>query len=86
MHVIVVAEKGKNSTSDLNPIQMQYLDENSTDWRSKYFEFQKGKRKFFNENHNSYSKHSSIIILIITNTLLVIFSSIIKYQGFRLTI
>ena len=57
MHVIVVAEKGKNSTSDLNPIQMQYLDENSTDWRLKYFEFQKSKRKFFNENPNSYSKH-----------------------------
>lgn len=57
MHVIVVAEKGVNSTSDLNPIQMQYLDENTTDWRSKYFEFQKGKRKFFHRNQKASPKY-----------------------------
>lgn len=39
MHVIVVAEKGENSTANKSPIQMQYLDENAVDWRVNYQKF-----------------------------------------------
>jgi len=44
MHVIVLAEKGKESTSSVAPIQMQYLDESTTDWRKQYKKFQQSKR------------------------------------------
>ena len=44
MHVLVVAEKGKESTDHINPIQMQYLDDKSVDWRNKYYDFQKTDR------------------------------------------
>ena len=44
MHVIVIAEKGESSTSHLTPIQMQYLDDDTVDWRSKYYDFQKTAR------------------------------------------
>ena len=44
MHVIVLAEKGEDSTSNLCPIQMQYLDKNATDWRQKYYDFRRSER------------------------------------------
>ena len=44
MHLIVIAEKGRDSTSNLCPIQMQYLDENTIDWRQKYYDFNKSER------------------------------------------
>jgi len=44
MHVIVIAEKGENSSSEKRPIQMQYLDENCVDWRKKYHEYSSSKR------------------------------------------
>lgn len=44
MHVIVIAQKGENSSSEKRPIQMQYLDENCVDWRKKYHEYSKTKR------------------------------------------
>lgn len=39
MFCLVIAEKGDNSSCDKRPIQMQYLDEQSVDWRQKYYEF-----------------------------------------------
>ncbi len=47
MHVIVIAQKGKNSTHEKRPIQMQYLDDETEDWRIKYHEFQQNTRPIF---------------------------------------
>jgi len=44
MHVIVIAQKKSTSSSNKNPVQMQYLDNEVIDWRKRYFEFQKTQR------------------------------------------
>ena len=44
MHLLVLAEKGKSSTSNVSPIQMQYLNKNTVDWRKSYHKFKKTKR------------------------------------------
>ena len=41
---MVVAEKGKNSTEDKYPIQGQYLDEKTVDWRMMASQYDKSKR------------------------------------------
>lgn len=41
MFVLVVAEKGENSTTDKTPIQMQYIDDESVDWRMRHHDFVK---------------------------------------------
>jgi len=51
MHVIVIAEKGKKSTNDLYPIQMQYLDKKTMDWRHKYYDFKKSERPLIKLKH-----------------------------------
>ena len=47
-YVMVVAEKGPDSTDDLMPVQLQYLDEKTTDWRL-------AGKKFDNTNRPSLS-------------------------------
>ena len=44
MHLLILAEKGKSSTSNVSPIQMQYLNKNTVDWRKSYHKFKKTKR------------------------------------------
>jgi SAM-dependent methyltransferase len=44
MYVMVIAEKGADSTHDLMPTQMQYLDEKSIDWRLAATQFDKTNR------------------------------------------
>lgn len=44
MHVMIIAEKGKESTDHINPIQMQYLDDKEVDWRKMYYQYKKSKR------------------------------------------
>jgi len=44
MHVLVIAEKGEESTHDKNPIQMQYLDDSVPDWRKRHDDFLKSPR------------------------------------------
>ena len=51
MHVIVIAEKGSQSSSHLCPIQMQYLDEKAVDWRKKYYEYKMTGRVLIKPNH-----------------------------------
>jgi SAM-dependent methyltransferase len=41
MYVMVIAEKGNDSTDDLHPIQIQYLDEKCIDWRLAALKFEK---------------------------------------------
>jgi hypothetical protein len=56
MYVMVIAEKGIDSTHDALPTQMQYLDDKTIDWRQAEFNFNKSKRplvtsKVKNENY-----------------------------------
>jgi len=44
-YLLVVAEKGLESTSDRIPDQLQYLDENSIDWRPRALEFERSTRE-----------------------------------------
>ena len=39
MHLLVLAEKGNSSTSNVSPTQMQYLNENTIDWRQSYHDY-----------------------------------------------
>lgn len=50
MFCLVIAEKGEESSYDKIPIQMQYLDDNSIDWRQKYHDFSKSKREKLQAN------------------------------------
>ncbi len=53
MYVIVLAEKGKKSTGNLSPVQMQYLDENSVDWRQQYYLYKKSGRPLIKPDHKN---------------------------------
>jgi hypothetical protein len=44
MYLLVVAEKGLDSTSDRHPQQMQYLHDGAVDWREMYHQFSKNSR------------------------------------------
>lgn len=43
-YVMVIAEKGPDSTDDLMPVQLQYLDEKTIDWRLAATKFDNTKR------------------------------------------
>lgn len=47
MHTIVIAEKGRSSTSDQIPTQVQYLDSSVPDWRVKHEVFNRNVRRKF---------------------------------------
>ena len=54
MYVMVIAEKGSDSTNHLMPTQMQYLDEKSIDWRLAALKFDKTNRPIiFSKDKNS---------------------------------
>ena len=44
MYVMVIAEKGEDSTNEIMPTQIQYLDEKSIDWRVAAGKFKKTNR------------------------------------------
>ena len=44
MYVMVIAEKGIDSTYDVMPTQMQYLDKNCIDWRLASSKFDQSNR------------------------------------------
>lgn len=46
MYVMVIAEKSENSTSNIMPSQIQYLDANSVDWRKASEKFDTNKRPY----------------------------------------
>jgi hypothetical protein len=50
MYVMVVAEKSKKSTANLMPTQLQYLDENSLDWRIISNQYDKSDRTLLETN------------------------------------
>ncbi|MBT3489777.1 MAG: hypothetical protein HON68_09290 [Gammaproteobacteria bacterium] len=43
-YTMVIAEKGSSSTSNRMPVQLQYLDDNTVDWRKKYDTFKESDR------------------------------------------
>lgn len=64
MHVIVVAEKGTDSTHDRTPIQMQYLDEKCADWREKYDDFCRSPRPIISLGKN---RETEVILPLLTD-------------------
>ena len=44
MHLLILAEKGNSSTCDASPIQMQYLNKKTVDWRKSYHFYKNTKR------------------------------------------
>ena len=48
MYVMVIAEKGEDSTSTKLPIQLQYIDSKTEDWRLQSEVFNNSKRPLIN--------------------------------------
>jgi len=59
MYVIVIAEKKNDSTSHICPVQMQYLDKNSIDWRQKFKIFELSERPLINLQNQHYLDSNS---------------------------
>ena len=53
LYVMVIAEKGENSTSNIMPSQIQYLNSNTVDWRVASLYFDKNERQYLESNKKS---------------------------------
>jgi SAM-dependent methyltransferase len=47
-HVLILAEKGPDSTDDQSPVQLQYIDDQAADWTKKHEAFSKSDRPILN--------------------------------------
>jgi hypothetical protein len=56
MYIMVIAEKGSSSTHDKMPIQLQYLDSNTEDWRKQSQIFNSSERPLLKLNESSDNK------------------------------